>query len=84
MRPAFITGLISTWELYTLNGEKLETFGVKEFLLVGLLQAGKLFSLYLAKLIIMLLLGGCNFGTGIFAGGVVILVMMLMKNRSTK
>ncbi|MBQ7215306.1 MAG: hypothetical protein IJS39_04915 [Synergistaceae bacterium] len=84
MRPAFIFGLINTWELYTLNGEKLETFGVKEFLLVGLLQAGKPFSLYLAKLIIMLLLGGCNFGAGIFAGGAVILVIMLVKNRTAK
>ena len=60
--PAFINGLISTWELFTLNGEKMTSFGVKEFLMVGFLNAGKPFSVYLARMIIMLLLGGCNSG----------------------
>ena len=64
LRASIFNGIVSTWELLTLNGEKLE-FGVKEFLMVGLLEAGKPFSVYLAKLIIMLLMGGCDAGLGI-------------------
>ena len=68
MRASFISGLVSTWEIFSLTGEKMDSFGVKEFLLVGLLEAGKPFSFYLAKLIITLLLAGCNSGLGIGAG----------------
>ncbi len=64
IRASFISGLASTWELLSLNGEKLE-FGVKEFLMVGFLNASTPFSVYLTKLIIMLLLGGCDSGLGI-------------------
>ena len=48
----------------SLNGEKLE-FGAKEFLMVGMLNAGTPFSVYLTKLIIMLLMGGCDAGLGL-------------------
>ena len=64
IRASFINGLASTWELLSLNGEKLE-FGVKEFLMVGFLEASTPFSVYLTKLIIALLLGGCDSGLGI-------------------
>ena len=57
-------GLLNTWELLSLSGEKLE-FGVKEFLMVGLLNAGTPFSVYITKLLIMLLLGGCDSGLGL-------------------
>ncbi|MBQ7216306.1 MAG: leucine-rich repeat domain-containing protein [Synergistaceae bacterium] len=79
MRPVFINGLLNTWELFTLTGEKLDSFGVREFLMVGLLQAGKPFSLYLAKLIIMLLLGGCTTGIGLSFTGAVILSIIAAK-----
>ena len=59
---SFITGLINTWELFTLTGNKMNSFGVREFVMVVLLNAGRPLSLYLAKLLIMLLLGGCNTG----------------------
>ena len=64
VRASFVSGLLSTWELLSLNGEKLE-FGVKEFLMVGFLNASTPLSVYLTKLIIMLLLGGCDAGLGI-------------------
>ena len=59
-QPAFITGLINTWELFTMQGKKMTNFGAKEFLMVGLLNAGKPFSFYLGKLLLTILLGGCN------------------------
>ena len=64
-QPAFITGVINMWELFTLKGEKLTKFGVKEFLMVGFLNAGKPFSFYLAKLILALLMGGCETFSGL-------------------
>ncbi|MBQ7155992.1 MAG: SYNERG-CTERM sorting domain-containing protein [Synergistaceae bacterium] len=79
MRPAFINGLLGTWEIYSLTGEKLESFGVKEFLLVGILDAGNPFSLYLGKLLLALLMGGCN--SGFFAGGIVLIVAILALRR---
>ena len=63
VRSSFITGLLNTWELLTLSGEKLE-FGAREFLMVGLLNAGTPFSVYLTK-IILFMLGGCDIGIGI-------------------
>lgn len=82
VKTSFVTGLLSTWEVFSLTGNKLEQFGVKEFLLVGVLSAGKPFSLYLAKLILMFLLGGCNSGiytAGIIAGLVFAFVLLKMK-----
>ncbi len=61
---SFISGLLSTWELLGLNGERLE-FGAREFLMVGLLNAGTPFSVYITKLLIMLLMGGCDAGLGL-------------------
>ena len=76
--PAFIMGLMNTWEIFSLTGEKLKNFGVKEFLLVGFLNAGKPFSFYLAKMILMLLMGGCNIGvnTAVISGvGLAVIVL---------
>ena len=78
VKSAFIlNGVVSLWEL---SGGKMEKFGVKEFVIAGLLQAGKPFSFYLAKMLIMLLLGGCNSGMTISVAAV-ILVLIAMKFR---
>ncbi|MBQ3654508.1 MAG: hypothetical protein II954_08840, partial [Synergistaceae bacterium] len=61
---SFIGGLVNTWELLTLGGEKME-FGLKEFLMVGLLDAGKGVCMYLGKILLTLLLAGCDTGLGI-------------------
>ena len=57
-----ISGVVNTWELFSMSGKKLEKFGVTEFLMVGLLNSSKPFSFYLGKLLLSLLLGGCNTG----------------------
>ena len=40
-------------------------FGLKEFLMVGLLDAGKGVCMYLGKILLTLLLAGCDTGLGI-------------------
>ncbi len=45
---SYIGGLVNTWELLAVSGENME-FGLKEFLIVGLLDAGKGSCMYLAK-----------------------------------
>ena len=77
--PSFITGILNTFELLTMSGEKMDTIGVREFLLIGLLNAGKPLSLYLAKLIVMLLLGGCCSGWSVAALSAVPAVITLTK-----
>ena len=77
--PSFITGIINTFELLTMSGEKMDTIGMREFLLVGLLNAGKPFSVYLAKILLALLLGGCNYGWSIAAICAVPVVIALTK-----
>ncbi|MBQ7155408.1 MAG: hypothetical protein IJR85_07650 [Synergistaceae bacterium] len=72
---SLLSGLLSTWELFTLNGDKLDSFGTKEFLMVGFLDAGTPFSVYLAKIIIALLAGGCN--TGIFTGSLAVILLII-------
>ncbi len=67
IRPSFLSGLLSTFELLTMNGERMDSIGFREFLMIGLLESSKPLSLYLAKILIMLLLGGCNHGLGIAA-----------------
>ena len=62
-QPAFILGLINTWELLTLQGKKMNKFGAKEFLMVGFLNSGKPFSFYLGKILLSLLLGGMGCDT---------------------
>ena len=59
-------GLMNTLELLTLTGEKME-FGEKEFLMVGFLQAGTPYSMYLTQSITVLSSssGGCDSGVGI-------------------
>lgn len=84
MRPAIVNGLISTWELFSLTGEKMDIFSVKTFLMVGFLQAAQPFSLYIAKLLLYLLLAGCNSGYGftfIIAVSAVFAAFMLMKRK---
>ena len=59
-QAALISGILNTWELLSLSGEKIDTIGTRELLMVGLLEAGQSFSMFLAKLIIALLAGGCT------------------------
>ena len=77
---SFITGLLNTWELLSLSGEKLE-FGAKEFLMVGFLNAGTPFSVYLTKLIIALLMGGCDAGLGLSGFAVLALSAIFILRR---
>ncbi len=71
---------MSLWEL---NGGRMETFGAKELVLAVLLQAGKPFSFYLAKVIMMLLLGGCNtvMYPALIAGVVLALIVLKLKHK---
>ena len=79
IKVSFITGLLNTFELLTMSGEKMQ-FGMKKFLMVGFLNAGKPMSLYIAKLILALLLGGCN--TGIVpAISLALLGVIVLKHR---
>ena len=61
-----LNGVLNYGEVTNLLGVKIDTLE-KQVLAVGLLQAGTPFSMYLAKLIIALLAGGCSLsGTGVF------------------
>ena len=73
-------GLINTWELLTLAGDKME-FGLKEFLMVGFLNAGTPLSLFLTRLILTLLMGGCNAGLGIAGLAVVASAVVFLIRR---
>ena len=73
VNPAFVNGLLNTFELFTFSGEKMTKFGVKEFLMIGFLDAGKPFSFYLGKLLLALLMGGCNSG---FSSSVILFMIL--------
>ena len=78
VRASFILGLLNTFELLSLSGEQLQ-FGAREFLMVGFLNAGTPFSLYIGKLLLALLLGGCNFGFGIIGLGAIVGGFMIFR-----
>lgn len=69
VKPSFLFGLLNTFEFLSMSGEKM-SLGAKEFLMVGFLNASKPLSLYLARIILSLLLGGCNTGFGVVGIGV--------------
>ncbi len=50
-----VNGLVGTWELLTVSGRKFDKFTMKEFLMVGFLDAGEPFTLFLAKAILSVL-----------------------------
>ena len=62
VRGAFgpVYGMLSVFELS--GGNLDDLFSVKSFIIAGFLQAGTPFSVYLAKIIIAILLGGCSNG----------------------
>lgn len=64
-------GFLSTWELFSLTGNSLTDNLTQTFLMVGLLQASQPLTVYILKILIMLLLGGCDAGLGI--AGLVVL-----------
>ena len=63
---SLINGILNYGEITNLFGVKIETLEAK-VLAIGFLQAGTPFSVYLAKIIIALLAGGCDSGLGIVA-----------------
>ncbi len=75
---SFLVGLLKTWELLTMKGEKMKT-GAKEFLMVGALNSGQPLSLYLAKAFLALLMSGvgCNGGVGII--GIILVSAFIVK-----
>ena len=73
---SILGGLVSLWEL---NGGKMDSFTAQDFLIAGLLQASRPFSFYLAKMLIMLLLGGCNSGINPVFVNAVILGLIVLK-----
>lgn len=60
-----ILGVLNTIEILSISGEKISKIGLREFLMAGFLNSGEPLSLYIAKIILSLLLGGCNQGFGI-------------------
>lgn len=81
VKTAFLYGLLNTFELLTMGGEKLK-FGAKEFLMVGVLNASKPLSLYIGKILLALLMGGCNTGFGVAVLALVVGgVFILRKNK---
>ena len=81
---SFLVGLLKTWELLTMKGERLKT-GTKEFLMVGALNSGQPLSLYLAKVLraILLMAGvGCDVGTGIISSIMALVFLVKIRNKS--
>ena len=81
--PGVVNGMISYGEITNLFGLEIDRLEQK-VLVIGLLQAGESFSVYLAKILLMMLLtGGCNSGIGIVAlsGVIVIAGVKFFKNR---
>ena len=67
LKASFIIGLLNSWELLTLKGEKLQ-MSAREFLMVGFLNSGEPLTLFLAKAILSIVTGGaggCNVGLGL-------------------
>ena len=62
-----INGVLNYGEITNLLGVKIDTLE-KQVLAVGILQAGTPFSVYLAKILLALLAGGCNSGIGVMPG----------------
>ncbi len=80
---SFIFGLLNTFECLTMTGKKLE-FGTRDFLMVGFLNSGKPLSIYIARIIIALLTGGCNSGFGITGLIIVtVIIFTLAKIKAT-
>lgn len=78
-RAAFyslVNGILNYGEITNLLGVKIDTLEGK-VLTIGFLQAGTSFSMYLAKLILMLLAGGCN--TGIYLAVPALILIAVFK-----
>lgn len=85
-------GIINTWEILTMSGEKVEpqNLGIREFLMVGLLRNSTPLTIFLANLIpgvgqvlsaiAAVLGGGCNLSSG-FAAGLLVMALILFRNR---
>ena len=77
-----LNGILNTMELLKITGHKLDKFGLREFLMVGLFNSSQPFTLFLAKAIISILtggLGGCNAGLGII--GIASVMAFIIRRR---
>ena len=75
---SIIFGFLNAYEI---SGGKLDFFSVQTFILAAFLQASTPFSVYLGKLLLMLLLGGCDTGLTPSLISVLILGMIIMRSR---
>ena len=85
--PGIVNGFINSLEFTEVTGIKFDTLP-KKILAVGLLQAGQSFSVYLGKILLMLLAGGCSSGMSYagmgmiaLAGAVIVLAGMKFSRR---
>ena len=62
-----INGVLNYGEVTNLLGLKIDTLE-KQVLAIGILQAGTPFSVYIGKILLMLLAGGCTSGIGFIPG----------------
>lgn len=79
---AIINGIVNTWEVLTLTGHKPTKIDAKTFLLVGLLNAGQPFSMFIAKTLLSLFTGGsgsCGIGLGLM--GIISAGLFLLQKR---
>ena len=79
---ASFIGILNYWELLTLTGHKMKSFGLREFLIGGFLNSGEPLTLFIAKLILSFFTGGlsgCNSGLGFLCGTGVIGGIIIMK-----
>jgi len=76
--PGVVTGLLNFTEITNLAGIKIDTLE-GQVLAVAVLQAGTPFSVYLTKILLMLLAGGCDAGLGI--AGLCVFGLIVLKLR---
>lgn len=75
-----INGILNYGELTTMTGEKPQTL-VGQMLAVGLLQGSQPFSLFIAKVLLALLAGGCSMtGTGAIMSLAVCIMYIMFKH----
>ena len=72
-----MNGFINSLEFTEITGIKIDTLP-KKILAIGLLQAGQSFSVYLGKILLMLLAGGCASGASHTGMGMIALAGVLI------
>ena len=75
---SLINGVLNYGEITNLLGVKIDTLE-KQVLAVGILQAGTPFSVYLAKILLALLAGGCDMGLGLAGFAVITSTLFIFR-----